>query len=125
MDKTEKIILNEGFNSVIRNGIRSFTVERLASSLSMSKKTIYSFFPKKEVLIKKIIDFRMKKLSLEFREIINNHDDAIIQFIEVRNHHIKSLSRTDEMVVVTFRTHKIILFNYFFFSWNTMTANIF
>ena len=41
---------------VIRNGIRSFTVERLASSLSMSKqkkKTIYSFFPKKEVLIKK------------------------------------------------------------------------
>ena len=89
MDKTEKIILNEGFNSVIRNGIRSFTVERLASSLSMSKKTIYSYFPKKEVLIKKIIDFRMKKLSLEFREIINNHDDAIIQFIEVRNHHIK------------------------------------
>ena len=89
MDKTKKIILKEGFNSVIRNGIRSFTVESLASSLSMSKKTIYSYFPKKEVLIKKIIDFRMKKLSNEFREIIQSQDDAIVQFIEVRNHHIK------------------------------------
>ena len=55
MERNKKIILNEGFNSVIRNGIRSFTVERLAASLSMSKKTIYSYFPKKEVLIKKII----------------------------------------------------------------------
>ena len=89
MDKTKKIILKEGFNSVIRNGIRAFTVESLASSLSMSKKTIYSYFPKKEVLIKKIIDFRMKKLSNEFREIIQSQDDAIVQFIEVRNHHIK------------------------------------
>tara|TARA_A100001011_G_C14236901_1_gene811427 strand:+ start:703 stop:1302 length:600 start_codon:yes stop_codon:yes gene_type:complete len=89
MDKTKKIILKEGFNSVIRNGIRSFTVQNLASSLSMSKKTIYNYFSKKEVLIKKIIDFRLKKLSSEFREIINNQDDAIIQFIEVRNHHIK------------------------------------
>ena len=89
MDKTKKIILKEGFNSVIRNGIRSFTVESLASSLSMSKKTIYSYFPKKEVLIKKIIDFRMKKLSNEFRKIIQSQDDAIVQFIEVRNHHIK------------------------------------
>ena len=89
MDKAKKIILKEGFNSVLRNGIRSFTVEHLASSLSMSKKTIYSYFPNKEILIKKIIDFRMKKLSSEFREIINNQNDAIIQFIEVRNHHIK------------------------------------
>ena len=89
MDKTKKIILKEGFNSVIRNGIRSFTVESLASSLSMSKKTIYSYFPKKEILIKKIIDSRMKKLSNEFREIIQSQHDAIVQFIEVRNHHIK------------------------------------
>ena len=61
------IILNEGFRSVVTNGIRSFTVESLASGLSMSKKTIYQYFPKKEILIKKIIDFRMKKLTNEFK----------------------------------------------------------
>ena len=51
MEKTKSIILKEGFSSVLRNGIKAFTVENLASSLAMSKKTIYQYFPKKEILI--------------------------------------------------------------------------
>ena len=89
MKKIKNIILNEGFRSVVTNGIRSFTVESLASGLSMSKKTIYQYFPKKEILIKKIIDFRMKKLTNEFNEIINEESDSIIQFIKIREHNIK------------------------------------
>ena len=61
MKKVKDIILKEGFRSVLSNGIKSFTVENLASKLSMSKKTIYQYFPKKELLIKKIIDYRMQK----------------------------------------------------------------
>tara|TARA_B100000953_G_C17913440_1_gene388337 strand:- start:80 stop:685 length:606 start_codon:yes stop_codon:yes gene_type:complete len=89
MEKTKSIILKEGFSSVLRNGIKAFTVENLASSLAMSKKTIYQYFPKKEILIKKIIDFRMNKLTNEFKDIVRDEDDAIIQFINIRNHHIK------------------------------------
>ena len=89
MKKVKNIILREGFRSVSIDGIKSFTVENLASKLAMSKKTIYQYFPKKEVLIKKIIDFRMKKLTNEFNEIINKEEDAIIQFIKIREHNIK------------------------------------
>ena len=89
MKKIKDIILNEGFRSVVTNGIRSFTVESLASGLSMSKKTIYQYFPKKEILIKKIIDFRMKKLTDEFNEIIKEERDSIIQFVKVREHNIR------------------------------------
>ena len=89
MEKTKSIILKEGFSSVLRNGIKAFTVENLASSLAMSKKTIYQYFPKKEILIKKIIDHRMNKLTNEFKDIVRDEDDAIIQFINIRNHHIK------------------------------------
>ena len=89
MKKIKDIILKEGFRSVAVNGIKSFTVENLASKLAMSKKTIYQYFPKKEILIKKIIDFRMKKLTNEFNEIINQEDDAIVQFIKIRRHNIK------------------------------------
>ncbi len=89
MKKIKDIILKEGFRSVSINGIKSFTVENLASKLSMSKKTIYQYFPKKEVLIKKIIDFRMKKLTNEFNEIIKKENDAIIKFIKIREHNIK------------------------------------
>ena len=89
MKKIKDIILNEGFRSVSINGIKSFTVENLASKLSMSKKTIYQYFPKKEILIKKIIDFRMKRLTSEFNNIIKNESDAIIQFVKIREHNIK------------------------------------
>ena len=89
MKKLKDIILKEGFRSVSSDGIRSFTVENLASKLSMSKKTIYQYFPKKEVLIKKIIDFRMKRLTKEFSLIIDEENDAIAQFIKVREHNIK------------------------------------
>ena len=89
MKKVKNIILKEGFRSVEKEGIKSFTVENLASKLAMSKKTIYEYFPKKEVLIKKIIDFRMKKLTKEFFSIIDKEKDPIIQFIKVREHNIK------------------------------------
>ena len=75
MDKIKNIILKEGFRSVSINGIKSFTVENLASKLSMSKKTIYQYFPKKEVLIKKIIDYRMKSLTNEFNKINEEESD--------------------------------------------------
>jgi len=83
MKKIKNIILNEGFRAVITNGIRSFTVENLASRLTMSKKTIYQYFPKKEILIKKIIIFSMEKMTLEFKDIIKNEPDPIIQFIKI------------------------------------------
>tara|TARA_B100000959_G_C14725626_1_gene518790 strand:+ start:82 stop:696 length:615 start_codon:yes stop_codon:yes gene_type:complete len=89
MKKVKYIILKEGFRSVSLDGIKSFTVENLASKLAMSKKTIYQYFPKKEILIKKIIDFRMKGLIDEFNEIIKQETDAIIQIIKIREHNIK------------------------------------
>ena len=89
MKKVKNIILKEGFRSVETDGIKSFTVESLASKLAMSKKTIYEYFPKKEVLIKKIIDFRMKKLTKEFSLIIDKEKDAAVQFVKIREHNIK------------------------------------
>jgi len=91
--KVKNIILKEGFRSVETDGIKSFTVENLASKLAMSKKTIYEYFPKKEVLIKKIIDFRMKKLTKEFSSIIEQEKDPIVQFIKIREHNIKFVNK--------------------------------
>jgi len=95
MKKIKDIILKEGFRSVISNGIKSFTVENLASKLSMSKKTIYQYFPKKELLIKKIIDFRMQKLTKEFNQIIKDEKDPIIQFVKIREHNISFANKVN------------------------------
>ncbi len=53
----EEQILEQGFESIAQTGVRSFTVESLASRLGMSKKTIYKYFPTKEKLIRKIVNF--------------------------------------------------------------------
>ena len=89
MKRLKDIILKEGFRSMSSEGIRSFTVEDLASKLSMSKKTIYQYFPKKEILIKKVIDYRMKKLTDQFNKSIEDESDPIVQFIKIREHNIK------------------------------------
>tara|TARA_B100001123_G_scaffold397011_1_gene479853 strand:- start:3400 stop:4011 length:612 start_codon:yes stop_codon:yes gene_type:complete len=93
MTRIKNIILKEGFRSVVTNGIRSFTVESLASVLSMSKKTIYQYFPNKEILIKKIIDYRMNKLTQEFNEIIIDETNSILQFLKIREHNINFSSK--------------------------------
>ena len=89
MEKKKNIILKEGFKSVVRHGLRSFTVESLAQKLSISKKTIYQFFPSKEHLIKNIIIRRMERLLNEFEEILEVEKDPLIQFIKIREHNIK------------------------------------
>ena len=70
MDKVRNIILKEGDELILNEGVKSFTVENLASKLSMSKKTIYQYFPTKEVLLKKIITFKLKSMSKEFDNIL-------------------------------------------------------
>tara|TARA_B100000131_G_scaffold317592_1_gene359868 strand:- start:1078 stop:1695 length:618 start_codon:yes stop_codon:yes gene_type:complete len=93
LKKIKNIILKEGFRSVTSSGIKSFTVESLASKLAMSKKTIYEYFPKKEILIKKIIEYRMKGLIGEFEEILDEETDAISQLSKIKEHNIKLVNK--------------------------------
>ncbi len=94
MDKVRNIILKEGDELILNEGVKSFTVEDLASKLSMSKKTIYQYFPTKEVLLKKIITFKLKSMSKEFDKIFKSEpNDPVAQFIKVRDLHIKFSSK--------------------------------
>ena len=52
MDNIKSMILKAGDGIILSDGVKSFTVEHLASKLSMSKKTIYQYFPSKGGVIK-------------------------------------------------------------------------
>ena len=64
------IILNHGFELLMNDGVRSFTVENLASCLCMSKKTIYKFFPTKETLIDKIVSFQLSQIEAKIKIVL-------------------------------------------------------
>jgi AcrR family transcriptional regulator len=79
------IILNHGFERLITDGVRAFTVENLAACLCMSKKTIYKFFPTKEALIDKIVSFRLAQIEAEIKAEIDGDTNPIHQFLGVMN----------------------------------------
>ena len=89
MDKIKNIILKQGDQIISDEGIKSFTVENLASELTMSKKTIYQYFPTKEFLIKKIIIFMLKQRSKDFNKVMKSESDPIKQFIKIMDLQIK------------------------------------
>ena len=105
MRKLKNIILKEGDNLILEEGIKSFTVESLASKLSMSKKTIYQYFPTKEVLLKKIITFKLKSMSKKFDNVFKSvPNDPVVQFIKVRDLHIKFSSKSDSNRLIFLKT---------------------
>jgi len=105
MRKLKNIILKEGDNLILEEGIKSFTVESLASKLSMSKKTIYQYFPTKEILLKKIITFKLKSMSKKFDNVFKSKpNDPVVQFIKVRDLHIKFSSKLDSNRLIFLKT---------------------
>ena len=105
MRKLKNIILKEGDNLILEEGIKSFTVESLASKLSMSKKTIYQYFPTKEVLLKKIITFKLKSMSKKFDNVFKSEpNDPVVQFIKVRDLLIKFSNKSDSNRLIFLKT---------------------
>ena len=59
----EDKILQAGIEELMESDVSKFTVDSFSKAIKMSKKTIYKFFPTKEDLISKIVEFKMKQVS--------------------------------------------------------------
>ena len=53
-------------------GLYKVTMDEIASDLRMSKKTVYKFFPSKEVLLKAIVHTMIKRIEGEVQAIISS-----------------------------------------------------
>jgi AcrR family transcriptional regulator len=77
------IILKHGFEQLIGRGLKFFTVENLASSLCMSKKTIYKYFSSKDVLVDRIVTFRLNQIDQEIAEVVKITPNPIHRFLKL------------------------------------------
>jgi AcrR family transcriptional regulator len=105
MDKNEQSkehILEQGFETLIRDGIKFFTVEALAARLGMSKKTIYKFFPSKEIIIEKIVEHFTGMVERKLSKIVKSDIDPIEKFTNFMDFIIDKLSQVsmDRMIEV-------------------------
>ncbi|NOZ03007.1 MAG: TetR/AcrR family transcriptional regulator [FCB group bacterium] len=92
IDPKEKI-LTQGFDTIIEEGVRFFTVESLAGKLGMSKKTIYKFFPTKEKLIEEIVLFYTKMVEKKFKRIIASDMEPTGKFMAIMEFIMNTVGR--------------------------------
>tara|TARA_Y100000996_G_scaffold244813_1_gene192541 strand:- start:534 stop:1136 length:603 start_codon:yes stop_codon:yes gene_type:complete len=95
MDKQKNNIIDHGFKEIFRGGIKSFTIDNLASILRISKKTIYSLFPSKEILIDKIIKHKLSSIDKEIENILRDNKCPLEAFCKINNRQIKLISDID------------------------------
>lgn len=69
-----------------RHGIRRITMDDIAEHLSVSKKTIYSFFKEKDDLVHTVCIKIMNERKSEFEEIQKNASDAISECLSCMKH---------------------------------------
>ncbi len=90
----KKIIL-KALNLFLSLGFKSVTMDDLAQSMSISKKTIYQFFKNKNQLISSCTESIQKQLVETFKEIRKNADNPIVELFEMKKEAMKILGNTE------------------------------
>ena len=76
MEVKERILIKAA-DLFMRYGIRSITMDEIASQLGISKKTIYQFFIDKDDMVSAVIELEIKKNELECTEFQKSAADAV------------------------------------------------
>src|SRR3984893_18907365 len=78
-EKTESKdrILEKATDLFMRYGIRSITMDEIATQLGISKKTIYQFFTDKDEIVEAVIDREIQKNEQECRRFPGSSENAI------------------------------------------------
>ena len=89
----ENAILEHGLELIVQLGIKGFTVETLAKDLGMSKKTIYKYFPSREILLQRIFHYITTLLAEHFKQVLNRDNNPLDKFLSAVDEVINTLNR--------------------------------
>jgi TetR/AcrR family transcriptional regulator, cholesterol catabolism regulator len=81
--KTEDRILQTAGELFYRNGIKSITMDDIASALGISKKTIYQFYPDKDTIVSALTDMELSEQYRQMDEMRNSSVNAIDEIFKV------------------------------------------
>lgn len=73
-------ILDTTIDIFSQDGLK-FTMDSLAKKLSMSKKTIYKFFPDKQSLLHEMVDYSFNQIKMAKRNVVCSSGDDIVEVL--------------------------------------------
>jgi len=98
MGSKEKI-LKKSEELFLRYGLKSVTMDDLASQLGMSKKTLYQFVENKGDLIEQIVHLHISDEKAFFANTRENSKDAVEEMILIGRHNIQELKKLSPTVI--------------------------
>lgn len=79
----------------VRNGIRSITMDDVASRLGISKRTLYEVFPDKETLLKECALYRRKEFRFFVESVLKETDNVLEVILRCYQRTIEDFHRTN------------------------------
>ena len=109
MDVKERILLKAA-DLFLRYGIRSITMDEIATQLGISKKTIYQFFTDKDDMVSAVIDAEIHKNEVECVEFRQHAADAVHQIFLAQESVEEMLKYTNPLMVYDLEKHHLRAF---------------
>ena len=81
MNKTKIIALAEKL--FMKYGVKQVTMDDIAHEMTMSKKTIYTYFPKKEHLVEVVVFAVFTRVKAQIEALIAENNDPILEIIKI------------------------------------------
>lgn len=75
-------ILECFMQSLIKNGLKSTTMDSIASSLQMSKRTLYELYGNKDDMFKEVLDYHHLKTAEKLRQIFSDSQNVMEAIIK-------------------------------------------
>ena len=98
-------ILGKAADLFMRYGIRSITMDEIATQLGISKKTIYQFFTDKDELVGAVIDQEIKKNEKECVELREHSENAVHQIFIAQESFEEILKYTNPLMMYDLEKH--------------------
>lgn len=81
MEEDKIRIMKYTLDKFFKEGFYKVTMDQLAAELRMSKKTIYKYFPSKEILVQDTVEFMKGYISASIIKIIDSNDNAVVKVV--------------------------------------------
>jgi AcrR family transcriptional regulator len=104
MDVKERI-LDKATDLFLRYGIRSITMDEIATQLGISKKTIYQFFTDKDDMVSAVIDREIGKNEVECAEFRHQAENAVHQIFMAQDSADEMLRYTNPLILYDLEKH--------------------
>jgi AcrR family transcriptional regulator len=98
-------ILDVASEKFLESGITKVTVDEVAAELGMSKKTVYKFFPSKDMLLHTIVKMLLGRVERELTAIVKSEDpceEKLTRILALVAKQIRHISRQFQMDIQRF-----------------------